>query len=53
VSIRRQIKSCKLFLPIISVNTQAREEVYFRREWNLAVSRTLDMAEDTASCCPS
>jgi hypothetical protein len=52
VSIRRQIKSCKLFLPIISVNTQAREEGYFRREWNLAVSRTLDMAEDTAFLLP-
>jgi hypothetical protein len=52
VSIRRQIKSCRLFLPIISVNTQAREEGYFRREWNLAVSRTLDMAEDTAFLLP-
>jgi hypothetical protein len=52
VSIRRQIKSCKLFLPIISINTQAREEGYFRREWNLAVSRTLDMAEDTAFLLP-
>jgi formylglycine-generating enzyme required for sulfatase activity/dienelactone hydrolase len=52
VSIRRQIRSCKLFLPIISVNTQAREEGYFRREWNLAVSRTLDMAEDTAFLLP-
>jgi eukaryotic-like serine/threonine-protein kinase len=52
VSIRRQIKSCKLFLPIISVNTQVREEGYFRREWNLAASRTLDMAEDTAYILP-
>lgn len=52
VSIRRQIRSCRLFLPIISFNTQAREEGYFRREWNLAVSRTLDMAEDTAFLLP-
>ena len=52
VSIRRQIRSCRLFLPIISVNTQAREEGYFRREWNLAVGRTLDMAEDTAFLLP-
>ena len=36
-SIRRQIKDCALFVPIISANTQAREEGYFRREWNLAV----------------
>ena len=52
VSIRRQIRSCRLFLPLISFNTQAREEGYFRREWNLAVSRTLDMAEDTAFLLP-
>ena len=39
-SIRRQLKGCYLFLPIISANTQAREEGYFRREWNLAVGRT-------------
>jgi eukaryotic-like serine/threonine-protein kinase len=51
-SIRRQIKSCKLFLAIISASTQAREEGYFRREWNLAVSRTLDMAEDTPFLLP-
>lgn len=51
-SIRRQIKSCKLFLAVISASTQAREEGYFRREWNLAVARTLDMAEDTAFLLP-
>src|ERR1700684_2998792 len=51
-SIRRQIKNCKLFLAIISANTQAREEGYFRREWNLAVARTLDMAHDTAFLLP-
>ena len=31
-SIRRQIKECALFVPIISANTQALEEGYFRRE---------------------
>ena len=51
-SIRRQIKTCRLFLALISTNTQAREEGYFRREWNLAVSRTLDMAEDTPFLLP-
>jgi formylglycine-generating enzyme required for sulfatase activity/dienelactone hydrolase len=51
-SIRRQIKDCKLFLPVISTNTQAREEGYFRREWNLAVGRTLDMAHDRAFLLP-
>ncbi|NDP42462.1 MAG: TIR domain-containing protein [Aromatoleum sp.] len=51
-SIRRQIKECTLFVPIISANTQAREEGYFRREWNLAVGRTLDMADDKAFLLP-
>ena len=51
-SIRRQIKECALFVPIISANTEAREEGYFRREWNLAVSRTLDMADDKAFLLP-
>jgi TolB-like protein len=43
--IRRQVKGCYLFVPIISANTQSRKEGYFRREWNIAVARTLDMAE--------
>jgi len=51
-SIRQQIKACALFVPIISSNTQAREEGYFRREWNLAANRTLDMAEDKAFLLP-
>src|SRR5258706_4188953 len=51
-SIRRQIKECALFVPVISANTQAREEGYFRREWNLAVNRTLDMADDKAFLLP-
>ena len=51
-SIRRQIKECALFVPVISANTQAREEGYFRREWNLAVNRTLDMADDRTFLLP-
>ena len=39
-------------MAIISANTQEREEGYFRREWNLAVGRTLDMAEDKAFLLP-
>src|SRR3984957_11609243 len=50
--IRRQIKGCYLFVPIISANTQSREEGYFRREWKLAVDRTNDMAEDRAFLLP-
>src|ERR1700689_5778234 len=50
--IRRQVKGCSLFVPIISANTQLREEGYFRREWNLAVARTLDMADGRAFLLP-
>ena len=50
--IRRQIKDCALFVPIISANTQSRREGYFRREWNLAVERILDMAHGTPFLVP-
>lgn len=43
--IRRQIRDCTLFLPVISAATQSRGEGYFRREWKLAVERTMDMAD--------
>jgi TolB-like protein/Tfp pilus assembly protein PilF len=39
-SIRKQIKTCALFLPVISANTSARAEGYFRLEWKLAVDRS-------------
>lgn len=44
--IRRQIRECDYFMPVISQHTEARHEGYFRREWRLAVERTLDMADD-------
>ena len=50
--IRRQIKECALFLPVISQHTEARAEGYFRREWRLAVERTHDMADDAAFLVP-
>src|ERR1700681_1554286 len=43
--IREQIHQCKLFMPIISANTEARVEGYFRREWKLAVARMHDRSE--------
>jgi len=51
-SIRRQIKECALFVPIISEQTEARAEGYFRREWKLAIDRTLDMASGRAFLVP-
>jgi TolB-like protein len=50
--IRRQIRDCALFIPIISSNTQARLEGYFRREWKLAVARTHDMADEKPFLVP-
>jgi len=44
--IRKRIKECTLFVPIISANTQARAEGYFRLEWKLAVDRSHLMADD-------
>jgi TolB-like protein/cytochrome c-type biogenesis protein CcmH/NrfG len=51
-SIRRQIKECALFVPLISAHTEARAVGYFRREWYLAVDRMLDFAEDQAFLLP-
>ncbi|MGC2030170.1 MAG: toll/interleukin-1 receptor domain-containing protein [Steroidobacteraceae bacterium] len=39
-SIRKQIKTCALFLPLISKHTHERAEGYFRLEWKLAVDRS-------------
>src|SRR6202522_3106064 len=50
--IRKQIRECDYFMPIISAQTEARHEGYFRREWRVAVERTLDMADDHAFLLP-
>jgi hypothetical protein len=50
--IRQQIHDCRLFLPIVSANTEARVEGYFRREWKLAVDRTHDLSERVAFLVP-
>jgi len=44
--IRKQIKECALFVPVISANTQARAEGYFRLEWKLAADRSHLIAHD-------
>ena len=51
-SIRKQIKECLLFLPIVSANTQARDEGYFRLEWKLAVDRSHLMVDNKAFFFP-
>ena len=50
--IRGQIKECALFMPIISANTQARAEGYFRVEWRLADRRTEAMGKSKSFIVP-
>src|SRR5579862_6376822 len=50
--IRREIRDCALFLPIISANTAARHEGYFRLEWDLADQRTHMMARNRVFIVP-
>ncbi len=50
--IRRQIKDCALFIPIISAHTQARTEGYFRLEWHLAEQRKLLMTKNRPFLVP-
>jgi TolB-like protein len=51
-SIRKQIKSCALFIPVISKHTHERAEGYFRLEWNLAVDRSQRISADKAFLVP-
>ena len=47
-TIRKQIKTCALFIPVISRHTHERAEGYFRLEWKLGVDRShLIMANKT------
>ena len=51
-NIRRQIRDCALFIPIISKHTQARAEGYFRLEWDLADQRTHMVSRNKAFIVP-
>src|SRR5471030_1303052 len=50
--IRRQIRECVLFIPLISANMQARHEGYFRLEWELAAERAMSIASGVAFILP-
>lgn len=52
LKIRGQIKSCALFVPVISARTQARREGYFRIEWKLAAQRSRAFADGTPFLLP-
>jgi len=51
-AIKKQIRTCALFIPIISANSRARVEGYFRFEWKLAVDRSHLMAAEKAFLLP-
>ena len=50
--IRQQIRECALFLPLISANTTARGEGYFRLEWARAEQRAQRMARNRTFIVP-
>jgi tetratricopeptide (TPR) repeat protein len=51
-AIRRQIKTCALFVPIISASVRERTEGYFRLEWKLAIDRSHLMAAEKTFLLP-
>jgi hypothetical protein len=50
--IRRNIKSCSYFMPLISAAATRRDEGYFRREWLLAAERAMDFADSVPFIIP-
>jgi hypothetical protein len=50
--IKKNIRACSLFVPVISANTQARHEGYFRLEWTLAADRSKLIAETVPFILP-
>lgn len=50
--IRRHIRHCALFVPLISANTEERREGYFRKEWRWAAERAEGIAEGEAFILP-
>jgi TolB-like protein/tetratricopeptide (TPR) repeat protein len=51
-SIRKQIKACALFLPVISHTTHDRVEGYFRLEWKLGIDRSHLISADQTFLLP-
>ena len=51
-TIRRQIRTCSLFIPIVSTSSHSRAEGYFRLEWKLAIDRSHLIAADRVFLLP-
>lgn len=43
LKIQRNIRNCSFFLPVLSGNTEARHQGFFRREWHHAVDRAIEI----------
>lgn len=52
LKIKRNIRGCSFFIPVISRNTERRLEGYFRREWRLADERTMGIADSMPFILP-
>jgi hypothetical protein len=50
--IQRNIARCAWFIPVVSANTQRRQEAYFRREWSYAMDRARNMADSALFILP-
>ncbi len=50
--IQRNIGRCACFIAVVSRNTQARHEAYFRREWSYAIDRARNMADGALFLIP-
>jgi TolB-like protein len=50
--IRRKIRDCALFIPVISTSTASRHEGYFRLEWDLADQRSHKIARNRPFIIP-
>jgi CHASE2 domain-containing sensor protein len=51
-TIHDNINRCSLFVPVLSRNTEARSEGFFRREWHYALDRDLGFAPDAPFIIP-
>lgn len=50
--IKRNIRACSFFVPVVSRTTERRLEGYFRREWRLADERTMGIADNVPFILP-
>ena len=52
LKVRRNIRDCAVFVPVISCNTESRLEGYFRREWKYALDRALNIDDSVPFLMP-